>query len=201
MPFGKPEVMPLEVMPPLLHLGAKPGNHLFGKFLLPSRQPRHGVIENLRLLGDDLLAGRRAVEGEDLLELGFGEARRIDPAKCRSTDRQCATHRPCAGWSATSSRSLRSDGLVCSSMFLTRSITPGTIGSNRMVAFFKSMISRAIFMAFGDGSGAACSARADPTTATNASTRHAARTAAAMTPAALSLAIITMHLFGRWACR
>src|SRR5947208_6333530 len=65
-----------EIVALLLHLGAHPAHHLFGELVGPLLDAAETVVEEFRLLIDDLAAQRRLVEGERVLELLLGEGLR-----------------------------------------------------------------------------------------------------------------------------
>src|SRR5262245_7602989 len=69
----------LDFVPPPLHLRAKLGNDFVGKLVPPSLHVLGALVENDRLLRDDLPAERRLVEREHVLELLLGEPRCIEP--------------------------------------------------------------------------------------------------------------------------
>src|SRR6266702_6047055 len=71
-------VLYLQIMPALLHLGAYPGKDVLREPVRPLLHAGHALVEHPRLLGDQLLAERRLVEGERVLELGLGEPLSIE---------------------------------------------------------------------------------------------------------------------------
>src|SRR5262249_41357502 len=61
----------------LLHLRAHFVDDLFGKFIRPFAGQIHAFVRRLWFFGDDLLAERRLVERQNLLQLRFGEMARV----------------------------------------------------------------------------------------------------------------------------
>src|SRR5262245_50124414 len=69
----------LDLVTPPLHLRAELGNDFVSKLVPPSLHILGALVENDRLLRDDLTAERRLVEREHILELLLGEPRCIEP--------------------------------------------------------------------------------------------------------------------------
>src|SRR5438552_5774800 len=68
----------LEVMSPLLHFGAETRQHFVAELVGPVFSEFHAFLHDLRLLGYELAAERRFVEGKRILELLLGETRGVE---------------------------------------------------------------------------------------------------------------------------
>ena len=114
----------------LLHLAAQAGHHHVGEPIAPSLGATEALLDRRRLLLAELLAERRLVEQQQILELLLGEMPGVG-ARQRVDRPRCACRRnPCAAAVATSLSSRDRLGLVGRKLFLTFSMTPWTSGSN-----------------------------------------------------------------------
>ena len=66
-----------ERMTALAHLGAHTLQHFLVELYRPILRSTHAAFDEIGLLGHQLLAGRRFVEGERLLQFLFGEPGRV----------------------------------------------------------------------------------------------------------------------------
>src|SRR5215471_7805077 len=69
------------VVSALPHLGAHFTHDFLRKLIRPAPRHRHAFVGRFWFFGDDLLAERRLIERQKLLQLRFGEMARIDTGR------------------------------------------------------------------------------------------------------------------------